>query len=200
MWKFLAEAGLLEENDHAGRKILTNVMTRQMYLLYTKVMIIIIPIPDSIFQSFLQLVKDKVKNTLFSLGMVTYSYECQDIIQFALKDYREGDSAVNKLCKLLPNLIQFIIKHRFDWEYLIVRTCHACCPYLNSTAEGRSRGSGGCQARCVRVLSIVSRSVHTTYYVVNMDGLLFLPAPRCRPTNETFPNCMKLICMYVCII
>jgi hypothetical protein len=30
-------------------------------------------------------VKVKVKNTLFNLGMVTYSYECQDIIQFALK-------------------------------------------------------------------------------------------------------------------
>jgi hypothetical protein len=29
--------------------------------------------------------KVKVKNTLFNLGMVTYSYERQDIIQFALK-------------------------------------------------------------------------------------------------------------------
>jgi hypothetical protein len=30
-------------------------------------------------------VKVKVKNTLFNLGMVTYSYERQDIIQYALK-------------------------------------------------------------------------------------------------------------------
>jgi hypothetical protein len=30
-------------------------------------------------------VKVKDKNTLFNLGMVTYSYERQDIIQFALK-------------------------------------------------------------------------------------------------------------------
>jgi hypothetical protein len=29
--------------------------------------------------------KIKVKNTLFNLGMVTYSYERQDLIQFALK-------------------------------------------------------------------------------------------------------------------
>jgi hypothetical protein len=31
------------------------------------------------------LFKDKFKNTLFSLSMVTFSYERQDIIQFALK-------------------------------------------------------------------------------------------------------------------
>ncbi|CAH0755988.1 unnamed protein product [Diatraea saccharalis] len=37
MWKFLAEAGLLEENDHTGRKILTNIFTRQLYLIYSKV-------------------------------------------------------------------------------------------------------------------------------------------------------------------
>lgn len=36
LWKFLAEAGLLEENDHAGRKLLTNTFTKQMYLQYTK--------------------------------------------------------------------------------------------------------------------------------------------------------------------
>ncbi|RVE48028.1 hypothetical protein evm_007340 [Chilo suppressalis] len=37
MWKFLNEAGLLEENDHVGRKILTNTFTKQMYLIYSKV-------------------------------------------------------------------------------------------------------------------------------------------------------------------
>lgn len=37
MWKFLSEAGLLEENDHNGRKILTNTLTRQMYLMFSKV-------------------------------------------------------------------------------------------------------------------------------------------------------------------
>ncbi|XP_041982321.1 non-structural maintenance of chromosomes element 3 homolog [Aricia agestis] len=37
MWKFLEEASLLEENDHAGRKILTNTFTRQMYLRYHKI-------------------------------------------------------------------------------------------------------------------------------------------------------------------
>ncbi|XP_068617932.1 non-structural maintenance of chromosomes element 3 homolog [Battus philenor] len=37
MWKFLAEAGLLEETDYAGRKALISTMTKQMYLLYTKV-------------------------------------------------------------------------------------------------------------------------------------------------------------------
>ncbi|KOB67126.1 MAGE-like protein 2, partial [Operophtera brumata] len=36
MWKFLEEAGLLEENDHAGRKILTTTFTRQLYLSYSK--------------------------------------------------------------------------------------------------------------------------------------------------------------------
>ncbi|KAJ8712548.1 hypothetical protein PYW07_005390 [Mythimna separata] len=36
MWKFLEEAGLLEENDHAGRKLLTTTFTRQMYLQFTK--------------------------------------------------------------------------------------------------------------------------------------------------------------------
>jgi hypothetical protein len=41
-------------------------------------------------------VKIKVKDTLFNLGMVTYSYERQDIIQFALKRHRKGDSAVKK--------------------------------------------------------------------------------------------------------
>lgn len=37
MWKFLTEAGLLEENDHSGRKLLTTTFTRQMYLQYSKV-------------------------------------------------------------------------------------------------------------------------------------------------------------------
>nr|XP_021186038.2 non-structural maintenance of chromosomes element 3 homolog [Helicoverpa armigera] len=37
MWKFLMEAGLLEENDNAGRKLLTTTFTRQMYLQYRKV-------------------------------------------------------------------------------------------------------------------------------------------------------------------
>uniref|UniRef100_A0A2A4K7V2 MAGE domain-containing protein n=1 Tax=Heliothis virescens TaxID=7102 RepID=A0A2A4K7V2_HELVI len=37
MWKFLMEAGLLEENDHAGRKLMTTTFTRQMYLQYRKV-------------------------------------------------------------------------------------------------------------------------------------------------------------------
>ncbi|KAM3957934.1 non-structural maintenance of chromosomes element 3 homolog [Aphomia sociella] len=37
MWKFLSEAGLMEENDHTARKILTNTFTRQMYLQFTKV-------------------------------------------------------------------------------------------------------------------------------------------------------------------
>ncbi|KAL4714858.1 hypothetical protein ACJJTC_012530 [Scirpophaga incertulas] len=36
MWKFLAEANLLQENDHAGRKLLTNTFTRQMYLNFVK--------------------------------------------------------------------------------------------------------------------------------------------------------------------
>ncbi|XP_026754710.2 non-structural maintenance of chromosomes element 3 homolog [Galleria mellonella] len=37
MWKFLSEAGLMEENDHTARKVLTNTFTRQMYLQYSKV-------------------------------------------------------------------------------------------------------------------------------------------------------------------
>ncbi|KAL0822026.1 hypothetical protein ABMA28_005402 [Loxostege sticticalis] len=37
MWKFLSEAGLLEENDHVGRKILTHTFIRQMYLKYFKI-------------------------------------------------------------------------------------------------------------------------------------------------------------------
>ncbi|XP_060804903.1 non-structural maintenance of chromosomes element 3 homolog isoform X2 [Amyelois transitella] len=36
MWKFLSEAGLMEENDHGVRKILTSTFTRQMYLQYSK--------------------------------------------------------------------------------------------------------------------------------------------------------------------
>jgi hypothetical protein len=36
------------------------------------------------------------QNTLFSLGVVTYSYERQDIIQFALKRHRGGKTAVEK--------------------------------------------------------------------------------------------------------
>jgi hypothetical protein len=30
-------------------------------------------------------IQSQIQNTLFNLGMVTYSYERQDIIQFALK-------------------------------------------------------------------------------------------------------------------
>ncbi|CAG4982220.1 unnamed protein product [Colias eurytheme] len=37
MWSFLAETGLLEENDFAGRKTLTHLFTRQQYLKYSKV-------------------------------------------------------------------------------------------------------------------------------------------------------------------
>ncbi|XP_053611160.1 non-structural maintenance of chromosomes element 3 homolog isoform X1 [Plodia interpunctella] len=37
MWKFLSEAGLMEENDHSVRKILITTFTRQMYLQYSKV-------------------------------------------------------------------------------------------------------------------------------------------------------------------
>ncbi|XP_075980384.1 non-structural maintenance of chromosomes element 3 homolog [Anticarsia gemmatalis] len=37
MWKFLAEAGLLEESDNVSRKLLTITFTRQMYLQYSKV-------------------------------------------------------------------------------------------------------------------------------------------------------------------
>ncbi|KAJ0174442.1 hypothetical protein K1T71_009550 [Dendrolimus kikuchii] len=37
MWKYLSEASLLDENDHAGRKILTDTFVKQMYLLFTKV-------------------------------------------------------------------------------------------------------------------------------------------------------------------
>ncbi|KAG6447480.1 non-structural maintenance of chromosomes element 3 homolog [Manduca sexta] len=37
MWMFLSEAGVLDENDYAGRKIMTKTFTRQMYLTYTKV-------------------------------------------------------------------------------------------------------------------------------------------------------------------
>uniref|UniRef100_A0A1E1W4G7 MAGE domain-containing protein n=1 Tax=Pectinophora gossypiella TaxID=13191 RepID=A0A1E1W4G7_PECGO len=36
MWKFLEEAGLLEETNHNGRKLLTHTFTKQMYLLYYK--------------------------------------------------------------------------------------------------------------------------------------------------------------------
>ncbi|KAJ2940399.1 hypothetical protein O0L34_g82 [Tuta absoluta] len=36
MWKFLDEAGLLEETNHAGRKQLTSSFTKQMYLQYYK--------------------------------------------------------------------------------------------------------------------------------------------------------------------
>jgi hypothetical protein len=45
--------------------------------------------------------KVNVKYTLFSLGMVTYSYERQDIIQFALKRL-PGYSAVKK------NFVRFL--------------------------------------------------------------------------------------------
>ncbi|XP_038222285.1 non-structural maintenance of chromosomes element 3 homolog [Zerene cesonia] len=37
MWSFLAETGLLEENNFSGRKILTHLFTRQQYLKYSKV-------------------------------------------------------------------------------------------------------------------------------------------------------------------
>ncbi|CAK1555544.1 unnamed protein product [Leptosia nina] len=37
MWTFLSEAGLLKETDNAGKKILTNLFTKQHYLTYTKV-------------------------------------------------------------------------------------------------------------------------------------------------------------------
>ncbi|VVC88625.1 unnamed protein product [Leptidea sinapis] len=37
MWSFLSEADLIQENDYAGRKILTHIFTKQMYLKYTKV-------------------------------------------------------------------------------------------------------------------------------------------------------------------
>ncbi|CAH4029892.1 unnamed protein product [Pieris brassicae] len=37
MWNFLAETGLLKETDNAGRKIITNLFTKQLYLKYTKV-------------------------------------------------------------------------------------------------------------------------------------------------------------------
>jgi hypothetical protein len=47
--------------------------------------------------SFLPLREFKFKNTLFSLGMFTYTYERQDIIQIALKRVpREGLCAVKK--------------------------------------------------------------------------------------------------------
>jgi hypothetical protein len=39
--------------------------------------------------------------------MVTYSYERQDIIQFALKDYQEADSAVKKLSDLYMLLMNW---------------------------------------------------------------------------------------------
>jgi hypothetical protein len=51
---------------------------------------------NTIFMCHTKQFKGKVKNTLFNLGTVTYSYERQNIIQFALKSYREGDSAVKK--------------------------------------------------------------------------------------------------------
>lgn len=37
MWKFLAEAYVLEENDYNQRKIVTNVFTKQLYLNHYKV-------------------------------------------------------------------------------------------------------------------------------------------------------------------
>ncbi|XP_063537588.1 non-structural maintenance of chromosomes element 3 homolog [Cydia strobilella] len=37
LWKFLSEAGLLEENDFAGRKAFIATFTRQLYLSFTKV-------------------------------------------------------------------------------------------------------------------------------------------------------------------
>ncbi|XP_047521477.1 non-structural maintenance of chromosomes element 3 homolog [Pieris napi] len=37
MWNFLTETGLLKETDNAGRKIITNLFTKQLYLKYTKV-------------------------------------------------------------------------------------------------------------------------------------------------------------------
>lgn len=37
MWNFLSETGLLDENDHAGRKILTNTFTKQLYLVHSKI-------------------------------------------------------------------------------------------------------------------------------------------------------------------
>ncbi|XP_059048738.1 non-structural maintenance of chromosomes element 3 homolog [Achroia grisella] len=37
MWKFLSEAGLMEEDDHTARKVLTNTLTRQLYLQFSKV-------------------------------------------------------------------------------------------------------------------------------------------------------------------
>lgn len=37
MYKFLTDAGLLEENDHASKKLLTTTFTRQMYLEYSKI-------------------------------------------------------------------------------------------------------------------------------------------------------------------
>jgi hypothetical protein len=40
--------------------------------------------------------KIKIKNTLFSLGMFTYTYERQVIIQIALKRLSGGGSAVKK--------------------------------------------------------------------------------------------------------
>ncbi|GBP56325.1 Non-structural maintenance of chromosomes element 3 homolog [Eumeta japonica] len=36
MWKFLDEAGLLQDTDHSGRKLLTHTFTKQLYLSYTK--------------------------------------------------------------------------------------------------------------------------------------------------------------------
>ncbi|XP_022116037.1 non-structural maintenance of chromosomes element 3 homolog [Pieris rapae] len=37
MWNFLTETGLLKETDNAGRKIITNLFTKQLYLKYIKV-------------------------------------------------------------------------------------------------------------------------------------------------------------------
>jgi hypothetical protein len=42
----------------------------------------------------------KFKKTLLSLGMFTHTYESQDIIQIAFKNYREGGSAVKKVCQI----------------------------------------------------------------------------------------------------
>lgn len=44
MWKYLSEANLLDENDYAGRKILTETFVRQMYLMYTKVYLLLLKI------------------------------------------------------------------------------------------------------------------------------------------------------------
>jgi hypothetical protein len=80
----------------------------------------------------------KNQNTLFCLGIFTYTYECQDIIQIALKRLPAGRKRRKKAVRFSPTfkgynnelLIKCPYIRLFNHEYMIYK--YALYPNLNN--------------------------------------------------------------------